>query len=145
MDRQSLEDLFRPVGAVTIKRMFGGSGIYADGMMFALDAYNEVYLKTDAENLPLFEAANLRPFVFESKRGTMTTSYRLLPEEAHEDEQVLKHWCKLAIEAARRAAAGKSAKSATSNAKKPAAQKPAVKKTALAKSAAKKARPKSRA
>ena len=107
MHRGTLEDLFRPFGAVTIKRMFGGSGIYADGLMFALEAYGEVYLKTDAESLPVFEAAALRPFVFESKRGTMTTSYRLLPEEAHEDEDVLRRWCALALEAAKRAAAGK--------------------------------------
>ncbi len=107
MDRRAVEDLFKPIGAVTIKRMFGGLGIYSDGLVFAIEAGGEIYLKTDSENLPQFEAYGLRPFSFESKRGTTVTSYRLLPEEAHEDEVALRHWCGLALGAAKRAAAGK--------------------------------------
>ncbi len=66
-----------------------------------------------------FDAAGLRPFEFDSKRGRMVTSYRLLPEDAHEDERVLKEWCALGMEAAWRATA----------AKKPAAKREASVKT----------------
>lgn len=122
MERRAIEDLFRPFGPVTIKSMFGGRGIYAGEMMFALEAYGEIYLKSDAQNVARFDAAVLRPFAFDSKRGRMVTSYRLLPEEGHEDDRVLKEWCVLGMEAARRAAAAK---------------KPAAKPNASAKTAAK--------
>ena len=117
-DRADLEDLFRPFGAVTVKRMFGGHGIYADGLMFALEADGEIFLKTDSEALPQFEARGLKPFVYESSRGQTTMSYRLLPEEAHDDEGELRRWAALALEAARRVAAGKASR------KKPAKKTP---------------------
>ena len=109
-ERADLEDLFRPFGAVTIKRMFGGHGIYADGLMFALEAGGEIFLKTDSESLPRFEARGLKPFVYESSRGQTTMSYRLLPEEAHDDEDELKRWATLALEAARTGASGKASR-----------------------------------
>lgn len=108
MDRRDIEDLFRAAGSIQIKRMFGGHGVFADGLMFALEAYGEIYLKTDVESLPLFEARGLKPFVFTSRRGEMITSYRLLPEEAHEDAAVLREWCNMAKRAALRASLGKS-------------------------------------
>ena len=107
MNRADVEDLFSRAGNFTIKRMFGGHGVFAEGRMFALEANGEIYLKTDSENAPLFEARDLKPFEFESKRGTMVTSYRQLPEEAHEDESELRRWCEIARQAARRAAAPK--------------------------------------
>ncbi len=107
MDRAAVEDLFHPFGAVTIKRMFGGLGFYSGGLMFAIEAGGEIYLKTDTENLPQFEARGLRSFSFETKRGMMVTSFRLLPEEAHEDQAELRRWCALALSAAKRAAAAK--------------------------------------
>jgi DNA transformation protein len=131
-DKADLEDLFRPFGAVIVKRMFGGHGIYADGLMFAIEADGEIFLKTDSESLPQFEARGLKPFVFEGRRGQMTTSYRLLPEEAHDEEPELRRWAALALETARRAAAGKASK------KKPIEKKPA-KKAAIKKAATKKA------
>lgn len=40
-------ELFAGVGRVQIKRMFGGAGVYADGLMFALLAEDSIYLKAD--------------------------------------------------------------------------------------------------
>ena len=121
MDARDVEDLFRPFAAVAVKRMFGGLGIYVDGMMFAIFAGGEFYLKSDVQSAAAFDAAGLKPFEFASNRGTVTTSYRALPEAAHEDEDVLKHWSALALAAARRAAAAKGGK------------RPAAKRTAAAK------------
>jgi DNA transformation protein len=135
-DRADLEDLFRPFGVVTVKRMFGGHGIYADGLMFAIEAGGEIFLKTDSESLPQFEARGLKPFVFDSSRGQMTTSYRLLPEEAHDDESELRRWAALALETARRVAAGKASKKKLIK-KKP-AKKASLKKTASKKAVARK-------
>ncbi len=107
MTRADVEDLFFRAGSFTIKRMFGGHGVFADGLMFAIEVRGEIFLKTDSETTGLFEARGLEPFAFESKRGTMVTSYRQLPEEAHEDEGELRRWCEIALQAARRAAAPK--------------------------------------
>jgi len=107
MDRKAIEDLFSPFGQVVVKRMFGGHGVYADGLMFALEAFGEIYLKPDEESRPVFEAQGLRPFIYESLRGTMVMSYRLMPEAAHEDVDVLREWCDRARQAALRVSAGK--------------------------------------
>ena len=49
MDRDGLEELFAPFAVVSVRRMFGGHGVYADGLCFALEIGGEVYLKVDAE------------------------------------------------------------------------------------------------
>jgi DNA transformation protein len=110
MDKAAIEDLFRPFGRVDVRRMFGGHGIYADGVMFALQAYGEIYLRVDDQTLPAFEAMSLAPFVFESARGRATMSYRKMPEDAHENTEDLVRWSRLALEAARRVKAAKSAR-----------------------------------
>ena len=102
MDQRDIEDLIRPFGRVDVKRMFGGHGVYADGAMFALQAYGEIYLRVDGETLPLFEARGLAPFIYENARGATTLPYRKLPEEAHEDADELVRWSRLGLEAARR-------------------------------------------
>ena len=107
MDKADIEELFQPFDHVDVKRLFGGHGVYADGLMFALQAYGEIYLRVDAQTLPAFEAKGLAPFVYDSKRGRAILSYRKLPEEAHEDPEQLARWCRLALEAARRVKASK--------------------------------------
>ena len=47
MDAEGLKEIFEPFGAVSVKRMFGGHGVYADGLCFAIEAGGEVYLKVD--------------------------------------------------------------------------------------------------
>ncbi len=113
MDAADIEDLFRPLGRVSCKRMFGGKGIYADDVIFALEIAGEIFLKTDEQSRPLFEAAGLRPFVYESSRGETATSYWLLSPSAFDDEGELLKWGRLALEASRRFAAKKRTKSAS--------------------------------
>jgi DNA transformation protein and related proteins len=112
MDAASLEKLFEPFAAVTIKGMFGGRGVYAEGLMFALQAGDDIYLKTDASSRPRFSEVGSAPFVYRSPMGPKETSYWLMPAEASSDINALKTWCGLALEAARRAAATKGAKGA---------------------------------
>jgi len=112
MDAASLEKLFEPFAVVTIKGMFGGRGVYAEGLMFALQAGDNVYLKTDASSRPRFSEVGSTPFVYRGPMGPKETSYWLMPAAASGDADALKTWCGLALEAARRAAATKGAKSA---------------------------------
>lgn len=96
------------LGSIRIKRMFGGAGVYCDGLFFALLDDDELYLKVDDETRPLFENAGLKPFVFQPKEGpAVAMSYFRAPETALDDEDELRRWAGLALDAARRAAARK--------------------------------------
>jgi DNA transformation protein len=97
MNRVDLEDIFSPLGPVTVKRMFGGHGIYLDGLFFAIEAGGEIYLKVDTSNEDLFRKAGSRPFVYESPRGSRTMAYWLMPEAAHDDPDELVRWCRHAL------------------------------------------------
>lgn len=107
MDRERIEELFAPFGPVAVERMFGGHGIYADGIFFALESDGEIYLKADAETQPRFAAAGSRPFVYQGKNKPVTMSYWRIPDDALEDDDALRRWAALALDAARRALAKK--------------------------------------
>ena len=105
MDPARIEELFAPFAAVSVKRMFGGHGVYADGLFFAIEAGGEIYLKADQHNAPQFQAAGAKPFIYQGKRGPITVSYWSLPDQALEDDGELSRWAKSAVDAARRAGA----------------------------------------
>jgi DNA transformation protein len=79
MDADGLKALFQPFGAVEVKRMFGGYGIYADGLCFAIQPKGEVFLKADPLSEPIFSAAGSSPFVFEAKGPRPTGAFRSPP------------------------------------------------------------------
>ncbi|CCJ05694.1 TfoX/Sxy family protein [Methylocystis sp. SC2] len=102
MDRAHIEELFVPFAAVSVKRMFGGHGVYADGLFFAIEADGEIYLKADRHSAARFQEAGSRPFVYQGKDRPVTISYWSLPDQALEDADELVRWAKFALEAARR-------------------------------------------
>jgi len=103
MDRARIEELFAPFAAVSVKRMFGGHGVYADGLFFAIESGGEIYLKADRQSAVRFQEAGSRPFVYQGKDRPITVSYWSLPDQALEDTDELVRWAKFAVEAARRA------------------------------------------
>ncbi|ULO24020.1 TfoX/Sxy family protein [Methylocystis sp. SB2] len=102
MDRARIEELFAPFAAVSVKRMFGGHGVYADGLFFAIEAGGEIYLKADRHSAARFEEAGSRLFVYQGKDRPITISYWSLPDQALEDGDELVRWAKLAVETALR-------------------------------------------
>jgi DNA transformation protein and related proteins len=104
MDAEDLEALFEPFGSIIVKRMFGGSGIYADGLCFAVESGGEVFLKTDSLSRADFSAADSAPFTYMAKGKSRPTSYWSLPTAAHEDNDELRRWAGMGLEAARRSA-----------------------------------------
>ena len=107
MDPEAIRDVFRKLGLIHIRRMFGGQGIYWRGQIFALEVRGEIYLKTDLENRPLFEAAGSRAFTFVRDGKPTDTSYWLLPGEASDDPAEAAQWARLALQAADRVAQAK--------------------------------------
>jgi len=108
MEAEDIREIFRALGPVQIKRMFGGQGVYRDELMFALVASGELYLKTDDQSVDFFRNAGSRPFSYETKDGSKTlTSYWLMPESALDDPDEAAELGSMAVAAARRKAAGK--------------------------------------
>ena len=105
MDREGLEELFAPFAAVSVRRLFGGHGVYADGLCFALSLGGDIYLKVDAETQAAFAAVDSRPFVYTARGREVQVGYWLLPSAGYDDEDALRRWASLALDAARRAAA----------------------------------------
>jgi DNA transformation protein and related proteins len=95
-------DCLRGIGAVEAKRMFGGWGLYHDGVFFALVLGDVLYLKTDENNRAEFDARNLEPFTFVKGGKTIVTGYRAAPEEAFENPRVMAKWARSAYAAALR-------------------------------------------
>jgi DNA transformation protein len=149
MDREFLIDLFSDFGPVTIRRMFSGFGISADGVNFALALRAGLYFRADAQSIPQFEAEGSRPFQYQTRTRSVTVnSYWQLPARLFDDTEELSVWAKAALGAAQRAAlkkrpkAGNRARKAAKAAKKAAPVRKIVKK-AGGKSAAKKPRKRS--
>ena len=99
---------FTALGPLEIKRMFGGAGVYAHGLIFALLDDETVWLKTDEVNAPLLEAAGSRQFTYPTKDGeTMSMAYWSLPDGALDDPDEAVAWARRSIDAALRKAAAK--------------------------------------
>jgi DNA transformation protein len=102
-----IADLLASFGAVTIRRMFGGAGVFRDGLMFGLIADDTLYLKADDGNRGAFAARGLGRFTYEAKSKPMSLSYYQAPPDAMDDPEALADWASAAYAAALRAAAGK--------------------------------------
>ncbi len=145
MDREFLIDLFADFGAVTIRRMFSGYGISADGTNFALALRAGLYFRADEVTIPQFEAEGSKPFSYQTRARTVTVnSYWQLPARLFDDTEELSTWARAALAAAQRAALKKrpkarkgAKKSAKTAATKKAAPKKAAVKTAVVKKAKK--------
>jgi DNA transformation protein len=105
MDRDFLIDLFAGFGPVTIRRMFSGFGISAEGTNFALALRGGLYLRADEQTIPRFEAEGAKPFQYQTRAKTVTVgSYWQLPERLYDDPEELTDWARAALSAAQRAA-----------------------------------------
>lgn len=90
-------------GEVEAKSMFGGFGLYRDGVMFGLVAGDEVYFKVDAESEPEFAELGLEPFRYEKNGKSSTMSYYQPPETALDDPIAICEWAEKGLAAAKRA------------------------------------------
>ena len=80
--------------------MFGGFGIYHQGLMFALVIDDILYLKADAESKLVFEKRGLAPFEYDRRNKIIKMSYYQAPEDIFDDFEEATHWANLAYNAA---------------------------------------------
>ena len=99
-------DQLSAAGAVTARSMFGGVGLYCQGLFFALIDDDTLYLKVDDATRPEFERLGSQPFrPFGDESQGM--QYYELPAEVLEDRSAVRPWVERALDAARRKASGK--------------------------------------
>ncbi len=106
MERDEIEEMFAALGPVTIRRMFGGKGVYHRSLIVAVEVRGEMLLKADAVSAPVFEAAGARRWAYQGKGGkAVLMPYWSIPVEAFDDPEIMAGWVKLAYDAALRAPA----------------------------------------
>ncbi len=134
-----LENL-APLGPVYARRMFGGAGLYCDGLMFALIADDTVYLKADDKTSQDFMSEGLKPFTYHGKSKPITMSYWRVPERLFDDQDEFVAWADVALRVAKsglkpkRTTAAKKKAKAKSKPKPRDVKKPMPKKKASVKS-----------
>jgi len=107
MDSEAVGELFARFGPVSVRRMFGGAGIWADGLMFALEFDGILYLRVDEASLAEFEREGSKPFVYPraktpGKIGRPSRSFWRLPERLYDDPDELAVWARRAVAIAER-------------------------------------------
>ncbi|TXJ22250.1 MAG: TfoX family protein [Afipia sp.] len=109
MDSDLLIDLFSEFGPISLRKMFSGFGIAADGVNFAMALRAGIIFRVDELTIPRYDAEGAKPFQYDTRNKTVVVnSYRHLPERLYDDPEELAEWAREAVGAAKRAAAKKS-------------------------------------
>lgn len=87
-----LQDQFERFGSVNIRRMFGGTGLFRDGVMFGIVVRDTLYLKTGDHNRSKFESAGMGSFQYERKGKMVSLGYHEVPVDVLEDGDTLAEW-----------------------------------------------------
>jgi DNA transformation protein len=106
-----VHDLLGHLPGITSRAMFGGYGIYADGVVFAVIADGRLFMKVDDTNRGDYQAAGSVPFTYSTKDGGKSTmGYWELPESIAEQRPLLTAWVQKSLAVARSAKQKKSLK-----------------------------------
>jgi DNA transformation protein len=101
-----LREELAPLGHVTVRRMFGKTGVFCDGLMFAMAADDLLYFRVDEHNREAFaEAGSSPPLNYRKKGQTIDLAFWRAPERLLDEPDELVAWARLALAAARRVAA----------------------------------------
>jgi DNA transformation protein and related proteins len=99
-----LREQLAPLGRITMRRMFGKTGVFCDGSMLGM--VNTLYFRVDDDNRAAFkEAESFPPLNYEKKGGTIDLSFWRAPERLFDEPDELVAWARAALAAARRVAA----------------------------------------
>ncbi len=112
MDADAIREAMSAFGPVRLRRMFGGQGIFSDGLMFALEADGVLYLKADDSDAPAFREAGCEQFHYRKRDRDVAMGYWSAPLAALEDPEIMAQWAQrahaFALRQAARKARGKS-------------------------------------
>ena len=101
-----LRERLAPLGRVTLRRMFGKTGVFSDGLMFAMVTEDTLYFRVDDHNRVAFEeAGSFPPLNYEKNGRTIDLSFWRAPERLLDEPDEFVAWARTALAAARRVAA----------------------------------------
>ena len=101
-----LREQLAPLGRLTMRRMFGKTGVFCDGLMFAMVTNDTLYVRVDDYNRVVFkEAESVPPLNYEKQGRTIDLSFWRVPERLLDEPEELVTWARAALAAARRVAA----------------------------------------
>src|SRR5437764_10157398 len=101
-----LREQLAPLGRVTMRRMFGKTGVFCDGLMLGMVRDDTLYFRVDDDNRAAFkEAGSFPPLNYEKQGGTIDLSFWRAPERLFDEPDELVAWARTALAAARRVAA----------------------------------------
>ena len=101
-----LQEQFAPLGSVTMRRMFGKTGVFCNGLMFGMVTDDTLYVRVDDHNRSIFEEGASTPPLNYAKQGrTIDLSFWRVPERLLDEPDELVVWARAALAAARRVAA----------------------------------------
>ena len=101
-----LREQLAPLGHITMRRMFGKTGVFCDGLMLGMATDNTLYLRVDDRNAAAFEEASCFPPLNYEKQGrTLDLSFWRAPERLFDEPDELVAWARIALAAAGRVAA----------------------------------------
>jgi DNA transformation protein len=101
-----LREQLAPLGHVTMRRMFGKTGVFCDGLMFAMVTDNMLYFRVDDHNRENFkEAASVPPLNYQKGGAMIDLSFWRAPERLFDEPDELVAWARIALAAATRVAA----------------------------------------
>ena len=105
MDDEDIREVFAPLGPVSIRRMFGGKGVYFQEVIVGIAYGGELLLKADPISAPEFEAAGSTQWAYEGRSGEVMMPYWSIPPDAFDDSDTMGRWVRLAFDAGLRARA----------------------------------------
>lgn len=94
-------DLFQAFDKITVRRMFGGEGLFVNGLIIGLVMQDQIYLKTDDETRKAFVAEKCQPFSFQKGGKTIATRYFAIPDRLQDDPEEFADWARRAHAVAR--------------------------------------------
>ncbi len=101
-----LSEQLAPIGRVTMRRMFGKTGVFCDGLMFGMVRDDALYFRVDDHNRAVFKEAEAFPPLNYAKKGsTIDLAFWRAPERLFDEPDELVTWARAALAAARRVAA----------------------------------------
>jgi len=114
-DSRRFDDLFQFFGPVTVRRMFGGEGIFVDDLMIGIVVSDQIYLKTSDSNRADFEAEGAKPFTYirGKERNATSLSYFTVPDRLLDDPEEFGRWARKAHDVALAARTAKAPKRRT--------------------------------
>ena len=101
-----LREQLAPLGRVTMRRMFGKTGVFCDGLMLGMVRDDTLYFRVDDHNRAAFkEAEAFPPLDYQKKGSTIDLAFWRAPERLFDKPDELVSWARAALGAARRVAA----------------------------------------